>query len=418
MRAKEQQMKDRNKLVSIPTSEYRALLFQQVDAILHKPEFSREDSSRADGLIRLAQLINSKDESRIMDADEEKRHQIVNEVLRLSSKHITPMEAGPGGQPERSLSIYGKRDLNTLSSQLSLPTSVLVAQQIFDELSIILKTFDPLQDPQVVSVWTSETGAAASLPGFDASQSAAQQIAEGAVDTSDTTTTIKGIGLGSAPTFRTPLLRISRELVQDTKFDFGETLAKVFGMQMALGIGPTLVSSLTSAAPVGATAIGSAKTTGGNEDGSNSIGWGDLVSLRTSIQPIYRKSPKCAWLMNDNTLSYLDSLIDKSGLPIIRPHYDQDGNRLLMGFKVHISPSFQNIGVSNYPVAFGDLSYFLTRIVKESLVIRILFERFAEYYQLAYFAKLRANGALLGVTSYGSPVTTDSPVKLLQCAAS
>jgi HK97 family phage major capsid protein len=76
------------------------------------------------------------------------------------------------------------------------------------------------------------------------------------------------------------------------------------------------------------------------------------------------------------------------------------------------------IGASNYPVAFGDLGFFVTRVVQQSVALKILYERYITAGLLGYFCWARVNGALLGVISSGSPVVTDSPVKLLQNAAS
>jgi HK97 family phage major capsid protein len=375
----------------VPAPEYRATLLELAGALIGKSNFTKEDSARADVALRLAEQIGL--DGRAKNPEEEARRQVVAHMLKTHR----------GG-------IYGRRDLNMLSPTQSISTSVLVAQQFYGMLLVILKAFSALFDPDVVRFWTAGTGAGAALPGIDVTGSPAAKISEGDTDPTDAATVLTGVALPSAPLYRTPLLAVSRELLEDSNFDIAQVLTLVQGLQLGLGIGPDLVTTLLSTALLGATATGSAANTGGSETGANSIGWADLVALRKSVNPAYRIGPKVGWLMNDSTLASLDSLIDKSGRPVL-PQIYENGRRVLMGFPVFISPEMPSIGAGAEPVAFGNFDFFVVRTVPDSLVLRILQERYAEYGKIAYFSKLRANGALLGVTS------TDSPVKLLANAS-
>jgi HK97 family phage major capsid protein len=76
------------------------------------------------------------------------------------------------------------------------------------------------------------------------------------------------------------------------------------------------------------------------------------------------------------------------------------------------------IGPGNKPIAFGATGYFVTRIVKPGTTISVLYERYAEIGQVGYRTQMRASGKLLAVTSNGSPLVSDAPVKFLQNASS
>jgi HK97 family phage major capsid protein len=140
------------------------------------------------------------------------------------------------------------------------------------------------------------------------------------------------------------------------------------------------------------------------------IGYPDLLALRGAVNPAYRAAQKVRWVMNDNSLGYLDGLLDKNGRPIIRPQYDANGRRLLLGYPVGICPSMPNIGPSATPIAFGALGYFILRICPEATKVIPFTERYADYFQTAFETRMRCNGALLAVS-------TDSPVKTLVNAA-
>jgi len=68
--------------------------------------------------------------------------------------------------------------------------------------------------------------------------------------------------------------------------------------------------------------------------------------------------------MNDNTLAAIDGLSDKNDRPIIHPMYDQDGRRLLLGYKVAMCPSLPNIGQGATPIVFGALDYFFCELCR------------------------------------------------------
>jgi HK97 family phage major capsid protein len=170
-------------------------------------------------------------------------------------------------------------------------------------------------------------------------------------------------------------------------------------------------------ADLGATANGDPNATGAT--GADSIGYPDLIALRKSVDPAYRASGKCGWLMNDNTLAALDSLTDKSGRPIIHPIY-VNGKRVLLGYPVGICPSLPDIGSDATPVLFGALGYFVVRVVRDGgdkesgRLIRITeAPGYAENLLTGFKSFLRCNGALLAAQS-GSPAASDAPVKYLQ----
>jgi HK97 family phage major capsid protein len=382
---------------------YRKTLVDLAGALCGKTNFTKEDSSRVSSLLDLSREVGTlSGEHRTGPREKSPEHRALNGILASRNGYL-----------------FGARSLAISDPTISLQTSVLTAQQYYRELCIALQTVDSLFDADVCTLWESPAGSPVPLPGINVLDAAAVQEAEGQVNLTDATIEINAVGLPAAPTFRTPVLLVSRELFEDTAFDIAEVLTMVHALQFGLGIGPSLVAALLAASKTGTIASGSASSSGNSDEtGGTSVGWADLIALRKIVQPVYRLGPKCGFLMNDNTLASLDSQLDKSGRPIFPQNYNEDGRRVLQGFPVFISPSMPDIGPGNTPIAFGNFRYFVTRIVAESIIIRVLQERYALSGQIGYFAKLRCNGALLGCVMHGSPAEWDGPVALLHNMAS
>ena len=178
--------------------------------------------------------------------------------------------------------------------------------------------------------------------------------------------------------YRTPIQRFSIETFTDITmcagainlFRIAATLriAQIVGKRLVLGSGsgqPTgLVTALLATGNgVGTIAAGANANDGLGENGQASVGSSDLANLYSSVDPAYRIGPQVAWLMNDNTFAYLQALVTKQGLPLVSFY---DGAQRILGKPVKICPSMDNLGSAGHPIAFGDLSYFAVRCVRDA----------------------------------------------------
>jgi len=300
---------------------------------------------------------------------------------------------------------FERRDLTTAGPGASFVPESFNAQ-VFDAL----KAYDAVFDDDFSSVIESDTGTPLDLFAIDDTESAATIVGEATPDSEQDPGTLAKVQLPQAPSWDSGVVKVSWQLLTDSAPIIADLLAKSFAVRIARGVGANLMSTLTGAAALGVTAAGSAANTGGTETGVTSIGTPDLIALRTSIDPAYRGSGKVGWLMNDNTLAFLDGLLDKQGRPVIKQIY-VNGRRMLMGYPVGICPSLPNIGAGNKPILFGALGYFVVRKVKgEGKLIRLT-ERYAENAETGFKSFLRCNGGLLCATG------ASLPVKFLQNAA-
>ena len=288
-----------------------------------------------------------------------------------------------------------------------------------------MKVYDQLFDDEVTTRIETDSGGILDLFGIDDTLSAATIPGEATASGEQDPASLQKLQLADAPTWDSGVVPCSLALVQDQKVDLPALLARSFGIRLARGIGKSLVSTLQSSAILGATAAGDPNTDGAT--GADSIGYGDLIALKGSVNPAYRASSKVYWLMNDDTLTALDGLLDKQGRPIIHATY-VNGRRILLGFPVAISPSLSDIGAGAKPIYFGAFDRFVVRIVasggkdatnqNNGRLVRLWeAEGYAENLLVGFKSFLRANGGLLDVTDNGSPATPDAPIKYLQNAS-
>ena len=83
---------------------------------------------------------------------------------------------------------------------------------------------------------------------------------------------------------------------------------------------------------------------------------------------------------------------------------------VLFDFSVYMSSSMANIEANAKPIAFGDLSRFIRRQVRNSLAVKTYVERYAPSGQIAWEGFLRVDGRLAKAAN--APL----PIRLLACA--
>jgi len=254
---------------------------------------------------------------------------------------------------------------------------------IHDRAFESMKQYDQVFDDQFCNPVEIQSGASTTFPSWDDVSNSSVQIGE-TVQSSELDIANFGNITLNAYSFRSKIVAVSLELLQDSQFDWGLILERVFAMRHARGVGQALISGSGSNAPTGlvtaivasgaspTVAAGSATNTGGGETGSTSIGTQDINNLYKSLDPMYRKG--AAYYMNDATLEYLQGLLDKMGRPIVsfrKGLDDIDGDcPYILGKKVAICPSMPTMASGHNSVVFGNPFYFCQRRVPSSTYVR------------------------------------------------
>lgn len=270
------------------------------------------------------------------------------------------------------------RDLETGTPQLTQTASVLVQAAFLKSLLKAMRKYDELFDPSVTNFVTYSNGSQMVIPTIDDTGNAATVVAEGAQDT-ETDPTLGGVLVPIASNYRTGMVKLSLEFLQDSAFDPTDFLAKSFAIRLARGIGAGIVTTALAGAQSGATA-------GGN----STVSPDDVLALLKSVDPAYLEGPKSGLAMSYATLLSILGTQASTNQYILPP--DWDGK--IFGLPVFVSPSMPAIGSQAKPVLAGDFGYVAVRIVEGGTNLARYDELYATTGQVGFRGFLRASSAV------------------------
>lgn len=360
----------------------RGLYVAEADKLLRKSVFTKEDGARFNALLTMSRELSG-----------------IEVLPETNPDHLADF---------RDYLLNRKIDRRDMSVGSNALGGFLVPASFTANVISAMKAYDRLTDENVITVAETDHGEAWSYPMSDDTSSAATKLAEGVQD-NEVDTTLGQLSFNIADSWRTGIVKVSRQLFQDSGIAIEDFLALVFGIRLARGMGSDLRAAMMAGATLGRTAVGSATNTGGVETGATTIGTDDLFALMGSIDAAYVGSSSCGWAMTWASLVNLWGVKDKQGRPIIKPEMNEAGDFVVHSRPVFISPSMDAIATTKKPIAFGAMDYIVQRVVKNSLRIIPFSERFAEYGQFAWGGYMLANSA------FAKPAA-ESPVKFLQNA--
>lgn len=202
------------------------------------------------------------------------------------------------------------------------------------------------------------------------------------------------------------IVKTSRKLLLGSAFNFelmvGDLLAERIGRGMnallTTGTGSSQPQGIITGAGAGATAAGAAAITAN-----------DMIGLFHSVDPAYRRAPKCGWMFNDATASALRKIAIGSGdaRGLWEPALTAGDPDRLLGKPITINPDVANIGASAKSVLFGDMNKYVVRVVNG-----IFMQRLDELYA--------GNGQVgfVGLKYFDGKVLNSSGLKVLAHPAS
>jgi len=368
----------------------------QADQILNQKTFGKEDSSKVQNLLLMA---DQRDPVRM----KLRRAALLEDELELGIR--SPEARASGEVYERFMQTlrYGVDALSGSKRALSLSVDsaggftvpFVFAQNLYSHMA----AYDALFSPDVVTFEETATGGSFSQPILHDELSTAHQIVENQIYPENDDLVFGDLVLGKALTFRSDMVRVSNELVQDSKYPVDAVLAQALGLRLSRGVGTYLAGVLKAAAVIGK--VGASGQTA-------SIVYEDLIDLSAAVNPAYLSSPKAAWAMNYRTLQYIQKLKDSVGRPM-KLVQRIAGAWEMLGFPVRICPSFDDLGVGspavgNLPIAFGDLGSFHVRVVTDGIRVLAKRERYAENFQTAFLGFWRGNAGLAIASGASSPI--------------
>lgn len=281
-----------------------------------------------------------------------------------------------------------------------------VPQGFLNQLEIALKAFGGMM--QVADILRTDTGATLPMPTFNYTNVLATIVGEGAGSTTDSSTPFGVANLG-AFTYRSPMLPVSYEFLQDSAF--GEQfIIDALGGSIARALNAHATNGTGSGQPRGVmldAVAGKVGTTGQTV----TVIYDDLVDLVHSVDPAYRNGG-AEFMMADSSVKVIRKIKDTSGRPIWLPGYDAGASLnipdTLLGYAYNVNQDMPAMAANAKSIAFGAFKKYKLRMVRDVTVLRLV-ERYADQLQVGFLLFARADGRLLDAGT--------NPVKYYQNSA-
>lgn len=279
----------------------------------------------------------------------------------------------------------------------------LVPDQFQAELVKSLKAWGPMLDPGVTRMMMTATGASIAWPTMNDTSN------EGAIIAENTQVSLSEIAFGTktigAYKYTSGVVLVSAELLQDSALNvesivrdaMGERIGRIANKHLTIGDGSDKPNGVVNAATAYTSGVAAAALTFDN-----------LIDLQHDVDPAYRNDPSVRWMFNDSTLKVLRKIKDGENRYIWQPADVKTGApATILDKPYEINQAMASVGASAKSVAFGAFNRYVTRMVKE-FAIRRLVERYADYDQVGFIGFTRLDGELLDTAA----------IKVLQHAAS
>ena len=281
-----------------------------------------------------------------------------------------------------------------------LSGGVLVPSSLAASIEKALKTYGGML--QAGSVFSTATGGDLIMPTVNDTTNKATIVAEYQKSTQ------KSPAFGSetlkAYTYRTPIVPVSQELLQDSSFDLEALLSELLADSFGRGMNEDFTVGNGTGKPKG---IVNWATASDAAPAATAIKFDDLADLIKSVDANYANHGR--FMFNHNTLWSLMKVKDTTGRYIWQEGAKDGTPPMIFAKPYTLNDDMPDIGAGKASVLFGDFSKFKIRMVKDFRVIR-LNELLAEYLSIGIFGFARLDGLLLDAGTH--------PVKKLVHAAS
>ncbi|EGT4320320.1 phage major capsid protein [Cronobacter sakazakii] len=202
--------------------------------------------------------------------------------------------------------------------------------------------------------------------------------------------TFESITIG-AKKMTSKIIRVSNELLLDSGIDMNGYLAARIAQRLGRGEAAQIVNGDGTGKNVKGLAKWVKKTM--TAAAADAFTWEELLTLKHSVDPAYRNSPKFRFAFNDNTLLKISSMKDAQGRPLWLPDVVGMAPATVLNVPYVIDQAIADIGAGKQFVYCGDFDRFILRRVAYMTLMRLT-ERYAEFDQVGFLAFHRFDCAL------------------------
>lgn len=297
---------------------------------------------------------------------------------------------------DKSMSAQDWTDIRaTMSTTTGSQGGYTVQTDIAKAVADALKEFGGVRS--VATIIQTEQGNPMSFPTSDGTSEVGELIAE------NTTATSADPSFGtvslSAYKFSSKIIAVPIELLQDSSVDIEAFVLKRITDRIGRITNTYFTTGTGSSQPKGVVAAATEGKVGGTGQ-QTTITYDDLIDLVHSVDPAYRMSSQCGFMLHDSTMRDIRKLKDEAGRPVFMPGYDGLADAMpdtILGYPVTINQDMAVMAASAKSVLFGDFSRYYVRDVLQNTMHRFDDSAYGKLGQVGFLAWARCGGSLIDV---------------------
>lgn len=267
------------------------------------------------------------------------------------------------------------------------PSTYLMPTTIADKVEVALLAAGGMM--QAAEIIRTAKGETLNLPTLNDTSRKATIIAAYNDGAGRSSLSFGNVALG-AFTYRTALIPLSYELLQDSYFDIEKIVVDALAESFARAMNEHFTTAAADATTTPKGIVAAAHAVNGANAGA--IKADDMLSLMAGVNAAYW--PKAKWMFNAATLVEIMKLKDQEGRFIWQPDMANGARATIFGHEYVLNYDMDNVAATKKPILFGDFSKYKIRIVR-GIEYRRLEELLAEYASIGIFGFCRADGALV-----------------------
>lgn len=376
--------------------EARASVFTQIDELRTAAdgrEMTSEEEQRWNDLLSDYDKADKAVEAEERFEEIERRQAEQQYEQRTTAPQSDPKQSDEYRSAFRSYLLRGATGIapehRTLFEQRAgitgLSAGVIVPQTLADSIEVALKAYGGMFEAG--SILTTSTGGDLIMPTVNNTSAKAAVVAE--YNQSTKSAPSFGSETLKAYTYRTPIVPVSLELLQDSAFDLESLLSNLLAESFGRGINEDLTLGNGTGKPKG---IVNCATASDAKPAAAAITLDDIIDLVKGVDSTYAQRGR--FMFNRNTLWSLVKIKDTTGRYIWQEGAKDGTPPTLFGKSYILNDDIEDIGAGKSSMLFGDLTKYKIRMVKSFRVIR-LNELLAEYLSIGLFGFARVDGILL-----------------------
>lgn len=285
------------------------------------------------------------------------------------------------------------RIMNTMSTTTGSEGGHTVPTEVATSIVDKLKAFGGMRS--VADVIRTSGFGDLNYPASDGTAEVGERIAQNTTATqADPTFSVVTL---SAYKYSSKVVKVPFELLQDTAVDMEGFITTRLAQRLGRITNTEFTTGTGSSQPNGVVTASTAGKVGANGQTTTVI-FDDLVDLVHSVDPAYRASGSCRFMMRDASLAIVRKLKDSQGRPIFIPGWDGLSGSMsdrLLGYEVVVNQDVAAMAANAKSILFGDFSYYKIRDVMDMRMWRFDDSPYITLGQIGFLAWMRTGGNLV-----------------------